>query len=105
MINQVIYAKVSKKYPILTSFYQKSISKGFCTLSGNTKVKTFCSKLTESKEANLKSHPDEHYCGALFRYLHELAIKYQNHSAFISIDDKHHVKTGEPGYPVAAVEH
>ena len=40
----------------------------------------------------------------MFRYQCELAVKYQSHSAFVSIDDKYRVKIGEPGYPVAAVE-
>ena len=31
-------------------------------------------------------------------------MKYRNLSSFICIDDKHHIKIGEPGYPVAAVE-
>ena len=51
-----------------------------------------------------KSHPDEHYCAALFRYQRELAVKYRELSTFICIDDKHRIKVGEPGYPVAAVE-
>ena len=51
-----------------------------------------------------KSHPDEHYCAALFRYQCELAVKYRDLSLFICIDDKHRIKIGEPGYPVAAVE-
>jgi hypothetical protein len=48
--------------------------------------------------------PDEHYCAALFRYQRELAVKYRDLSSFICIDDKHRIKVGEPGYPVAAVE-
>ena len=51
-----------------------------------------------------KNHPDEHYCAALFRYQRELAVKYRDLSTFICIDDKHRIKVGEPGYPVAAVE-
>ena len=31
-------------------------------------------------------------------------MKYRNLSSFICIDDKHRIKIGEPGYPVAAVE-
>ena len=30
---------------------------------------------------------------------------YQDIAHFISIDDKHRIKVGEPGFPVAAVEH
>ena len=51
-----------------------------------------------------KFHPDEHYCAALFRYQRELAVKYRDLSTFICIDDKHRIKIGEPGYPVAAAE-
>ena len=51
-----------------------------------------------------KSHPDEHYCAPLFRYEREFAVKYGDLTNFICIDDKHRVKVGEPGFPVAAVE-
>jgi hypothetical protein len=51
-----------------------------------------------------KSHPDEHYCAALFRYEREFAVKFHNFAKFICIDDKHRVKVGEPGLPVAATE-
>ena len=49
-------------------------------------------------------HPDEHYCAALFRYQRELAVKYRELSTFVCIGDKHRIKIGEPGYPVAAAE-
>ena len=48
------------------------------------------------------SHPYEHYCASLFRYQCEMAVKYRDLSSFICIDDKHRIKVGEPGYPVAA---
>ena len=31
-------------------------------------------------------------------------MKYRQHSTFVCQDDKHSIKVGEPGYPVAAVE-
>ena len=49
-------------------------------------------------------HIDSHYCAAIFKYLRELAIKFRMHTSFVSQDDKHFVKVGEPGFPVAAVE-
>ena len=61
-------------------------------------------KHTVQKRLFRKCHPDEHYCAALFRYQRELAVKYRDLSTFICIDDKHRIKVGEPGYPVAAVE-
>ena len=51
-----------------------------------------------------KSHPNEHFCAALFRYQCEFAVKYQRATNFICIDNKHRVKMGEPGYQVASAE-
>ena len=51
-----------------------------------------------------KIHPDAHYAAALFRYQRELAVHFKDHSAFVSLDDKHRVKVGEPGFPAAAAE-
>ena len=39
-----------------------------------------------------------------FRYQRELAILLRDHSVFVSLYDKHCIKVGEPGFPVAAVE-
>lgn len=46
-------------------------------------------------------HPDSHYCGAIFKYLCELAIKFRPYVTFAS---QHFIKLGEPGFPVAAIE-
>lgn len=51
-----------------------------------------------------KTHADAHYAAALFRYEKELAIEFREYSMFVSIDDKHRIKIGEPGFPVAAAE-
>ena len=50
------------------------------------------------------SHPDAHYASTLFRYLREFAVRYHEHTTFVCQDDKHTIKVGEPGCPVAAVE-
>jgi hypothetical protein len=42
-----------------------------------------------------KSHPDAHYCAALFRYTRLFAIKYREFTCFISADDKHKIPVGE----------
>ncbi|GBC29905.2 hypothetical protein GLOIN_2v1772386 [Rhizophagus irregularis DAOM 181602=DAOM 197198] len=42
-----------------------------------------------------KSHPDAHYCAALFRYTRLFVIKFRNFTCFISADDKHKVPIGE----------
>ena len=49
-------------------------------------------------------HIDMHYASALFRYLKEFCIKYRDDATMVCMDDKHSMKIGEPGYPVAAVE-
>ncbi len=51
-----------------------------------------------------QDHVDAHYASALFRYLREMAIMFKDHVSFVSQDDKHKVKCGEPGHPVAAAE-
>ena len=56
-------------------------------------------------QARLLSHDhiDGHYCSALFRYIREFAIRFRDVATLACLDDKHQVKVGEPGYPVAAV--
>ena len=51
-----------------------------------------------------KSHPDEHYAAVLFRYMREFAVKFKTVTEMVGLDDKHRMKVGEPGYPVAGVE-
>ncbi len=54
-----------------------------------------------------KNHGDEHYAAAQYRYMREYAVKLNLsnfYCAMISIDDKHRLKVGEPGFPVAAAE-
>ena len=50
-----------------------------------------------------KFGPDDHYCNALFKYAKQLAIKFSDHCAFISTNDKCKIKVGEPNFLVAAV--
>ncbi|XP_071947398.1 uncharacterized protein [Antedon mediterranea] len=49
-------------------------------------------------------HVDSHYASALFRYQKKFSIRFKEHLVFVSMDDKHTIKVGEPGCPVAAVE-
>ena len=49
-----------------------------------------------------KTHPDTHYAAALFKYQRECAVLFRDDCAFLYLDDKHRVKVGEPGFPVAA---
>ncbi len=49
-------------------------------------------------------YPDVHYTSALFCYEKKFAIKFHEIINFIFLDDKHHCKVGEPGFPVAIVK-
>ena len=49
-------------------------------------------------------HPDSHYCAAIFKYLKELTITFYEHTTLDCLDDKHKIKVGEPGFPVAAID-
>ena len=51
-----------------------------------------------------KNHEDAHFAALVFRYQREMAIMFKEYSLFLCIDDKHRVKVGELGYPVAAAE-
>ena len=51
-----------------------------------------------------KDHPDTHYAAAIYRYLREYEVQVWEHASFVSLDDKHRVKVGEPRFPVAAAE-
>ena len=51
-----------------------------------------------------KEHQDTHYASALFRDYKEMAVMFRENSVLLSVDDKHKIKIGEPGHPVAAVE-
>ena len=66
---------------------------------GNLKI-TF---MVQSRQFR-HTHIDSHYASALFRYEREFAICYRQFSTFICQDDKHTIKVGEPGCPVAAVD-
>ena len=51
-----------------------------------------------------KTHEDEHYAAAVFRYVREYAIQLKDQCTMVCIDDKRWLKVGEPGFPVAAAE-
>ena len=51
-----------------------------------------------------KSHEDSYYCACIFRYMREYALMMRDVSMLVCVDDKHHVKVGEPACPVAAAE-
>ena len=49
-------------------------------------------------------HESAHYCVAFWQYMREMSICHRNIIMLVSLDDKHKVKVGEPGYTLAAVE-
>ena len=51
-----------------------------------------------------KHHEDAHYAACIFRYEREYAVLMKDFAMFVSIDDKHRIKVGEPDCPVASAE-
>ena len=49
-------------------------------------------------------HVDAHYAAAIFKYQKKFAVMFREHVAMVCLDDKHNIKIGEPGFPVAAVD-
>ena len=50
-----------------------------------------------------KSHDDDHFTNALFKYAREYAINIRDICCFICTDDKHKIDVGEPNFPLAPV--
>ena len=56
------------------------------------------------QQRQLRGHDeDAHYASAAFRYFKEMAVRFREYCIFLSVDDKHKVKVGEPGTLLAAV--
>ena len=51
-----------------------------------------------------QNHEDMHYASAIFRYLKEFCVNFREITTLVCMDDKHTMKIGEPGYPLAAIE-
>jgi len=51
-----------------------------------------------------ENHDNSHYAAALFCYEREFAVKFREFTTIVCFDDKHRIKIGEPGFPVAAAE-
>ena len=51
-----------------------------------------------------KQHIDSHYAACIYGYERAYAVLMRQHAVFLSIDDKHRVKIGEPDLPVASAE-
>ena len=51
-----------------------------------------------------KRHVDEHYTAAIYRYFREFTVQFRDICQMVCLDDKHRMKVGEPGFPVAAAE-
>lgn len=49
-------------------------------------------------------HEDGHHAAAVFWYLCEFAVLHRQITTMVCLGDKHHIKVGEPGFPVAARE-
>ena len=75
-----------------------------CTKAAAQFCKTIPVKMMIQQRQFRHSHIDAHHCAAIFRYLKEYALKLRDHVSMVCLDDKHCLKVGEPGLPVASVE-
>lgn len=102
--------EVSKLCPEETPIPSRSwVQLNFCPRNPHThSAKLYTGRLSAKhmvqKRQFRKTHPDAHYCAAVFRYMRNYAVKYREVSVFCCLDDKHRIKVGEPGFPVAATE-
>ena len=102
--------QVEKSFPVGTpipslewirlQFWPKSPqSKQSCHYTGCLDVKF----AVQRRQWRLQ-HEDAHYAAALFRYEREFVIKFCDNCIFVCLDDKHRIKIGDPGSPLAAIE-
>jgi len=105
-----LIAQVKQRCPDGTAIPSESwVRFNFCPQNSRQKVAQYYqgrlgAKKVVQKRLLRKCHPDSHYAAALFRYEREFAIKYRDECMFLCIDDKHKIKVGEPGFPVASAE-
>ena len=105
-----LIAQVSPKCPPGTPIPSVSwVSLNFSARNPRAKSSKHYSGLLQAKRMVQKrlvrkSHPDENYCAALFRYPREFALKHLDWTYFVCVDDKHRLKVGEPGFPVAGAK-
>ena len=104
-----LHTKVIKKYPTICAPSIEWLRCQFCPQNEFKKSASFHTGrlnikfMVQSRQLSF-DHPDNHYAGAVFKYMREFSIQNHEYSHLICIDDKHAIKCGEPGYPVAAVE-
>ena len=102
--------QVAKKCPYGTPVPSEQwVRRQFCPKNPRTKTaaqyrKQLPVKMMIQKRQFRQNHIDSHYCAAIFRYIREFAIMFRDQAHFVCMDDKHRVKIGEPGVPVAAAE-
>lgn len=50
-----------------------------------------------------KSHDDDHYANAIYKYAREYTVQIRDLASFICTDDKHKISVGEPNFPLSAL--
>lgn len=100
--------KVAKKCPPDTLIPSEStVLFAFVPKNSQTSVaKLYKSKVdlkfkVQSRQLR-SSHPDDHYCAALFKYMRCFAVKYRHSTTFLCVDDKSKIDFGEPGLAMSS---
>ena len=97
----------STKKSVLRHLYKKMVSDSSASANlQQAEIDERVAAMFELEELSQwrKQHEDSHYAACLFRYKGESAVLMRDHSTFACIDDKHRIKIGEPGAPVASSE-
>ena len=85
---------IPSKQWVRLQFWQKNpTTKASMQHTGRLKVKF----MVQARQIRMW-HEDAHYASAVYRYLREMAIKYQDVCELVFMDDKHKCKIGEPSF-------
>ena len=101
--------EVAKMYPGHPVPTEQWVRLQFCPRNPQSKAAVkyrsqFNVKMMVQKRQFRHHHVDAHYCTALFWYMKEYAIQVRDLAFFVSLNDKHRIKVGEPNNSVVAAE-
>ena len=108
-----LYEKITKEalkqnlteseIPSLSWFKFHLWPKDFTTHSALNYTGCFSVKYIMQQRIVKKSHDDNHYANAIYKYARQYAIDIRDLTSFICTDDKHEILLGEPGFLLSAL--
>ena len=89
--------------PLLSLFKFQFWPKDCTTHSALNYTGHFSVKYIMQQRMVRKSHDDDHYINAIYKYAQQYVIDIRDWASFICIDDKHKILLSEPGFPLSAL--